>query len=162
MHGLHTDLTSSAILISLRNGGIFTLQSRKYFYLWLCFTAFFQVCILEFSQQLPLCVKHSWVGNTWDHLAKSTLINSLVLECRRTPTFSFRQPQAEDIFSSCSLSIEGDLVHIPENTHPFLILIILLVGTHYSKIKYVQDNSKMDCLLKLFHQVNWVNRLENR
>lgn len=98
------------------------------------------------------------MGNLWDHLSKTTLRN-FVLECRRTPTLNLKQLWAEDIFSSYSVGTEGNLVYIPENTHSFLILVrTLLLENHYSKIKYVQDfSSKMECLLKLFCQVKWIN-----
>lgn len=145
MHGLCTDFTSSTISISLSNGGISHSNPGKAFS--------FDFISQYFSKLHSSCAfKHLWVGNLQDHLSKNTLQNGFVLECRKSPTFNLKQLQAEDIFSSYSLSIAGELFHIPANTHSFLILIrLLLVEIRYSRIKSVQDNSKMEYLLKLFH-----------
>lgn len=98
-----------------------------------------------------LCAfKHLWVGNLQDRLSKNTLQNGFVLECRKSPTFNLKQLQAEDIFSY-SLSIAGELFHILENAHSLILIRLLLVEICYGKIKCAQDNSKIQCLLKLFH-----------
>lgn len=62
--------------------------------------------------------------------------------------------RSEGIFSY-SLGIAGELFHIPANIHSLILIRPLWV--RYSKIKYVQENSKMECLLKLFHWVNWLS-----